>query len=299
MKLLCKFIPLAAMVTSVICPPVYSQTVSTGKVTRLSEQFPEVSIPLPLPMVTPMISQQKVKPKLMRSQLLPGIGEMPGRKDYFKPVIVRSSNNRTEIIDIAFDFQNRLSTPFLEPKIIDQSKSDIAKDGQSIYIRPTDMNPFTIFVTGSGVNDPVISLTLVPKKIPSQTILVQVDKPDTAASSVAADEDRPASDAYTEGVRYVFRQMALGKIPAGYAEAPLPRSVAAIRGLVVRPMTRYSGPSADIYAYRIENNGIEPIALEENEFMQKGVRAVSFFPTATVSRGVSTMAYIFATKADE
>lgn len=272
-----------------------AQSVAIGKINREAEQVTEIE--LPATKIERIPAQIRVKPKLIKSQNLPGIGEMPGRKDYFKPVVVRTNTTRTEIIDISFEFQNRLSTPFVDPKIIDQSKADIQKDGQSVYIKPNDMKPFTIFVTGSGSNDPVVSLTLVPKSIPSQVILLQTDKSEMPMQMT--EEDRPTSESYTENVRYIFRQMALGKIPAGYSEAPLPRSVAAIRGLVVKPMTRFSGPAADIYAYRIEGTTNEPVDLQENSFMQKGVRAVSFFPTGTVRRGVATMAYIFATKVEE
>lgn len=289
-----KIISVAVFVASSFAVNAMAQSVSIGKISRYAEQVPEIALPATRVEIIPR--KIKVKPKLTKSQTLPGLGEMPGRKDYFKPVVVRTDSNRTEIIDVAFEFQNRLSTPFADPKVIDQSKADIQKDGQSIYIKPNDMKPFTIFLTGSGANDPVVSLTLVPKSIPSQTILVQTDRTGSQMQ-MADEEDRPTSGVYTDKVRYVFRQMALGKIPAGYAEAPLPRSIAAIRGLVVKPMTRYSGSTADIYAYRIEGAGNESIELQENSFMQKGVRAVSFFPTSTVRRGVSTMAYIFATKA--
>lgn len=269
--------------------------VSIGKINRDAEKVLEIKLPAPL--IEPVTRVIKTKPKLTKTQVLPGIGSLPGRKDYFKPVVVTTNSSRTEVVDISFEFQNRISTPFADTKIVDQSKSDIQKDGQSIYIKPVDMKPFTIFVTGSGPNDQVVSLTLVPKNIPSQVILLQMDKPDSTKSM--PEEERPESDSYTASVRYVFRQMALGKIPVGYSEAPLPRSVAAIRGLVIKPISRFSGSTSDIYAYQIEGAGNAPVELQENSFMQKGVRAVSFFPTAIVRRGAPTMAYIFATKADD
>ena len=73
---------------------------------------------------------------------------------------------------------------------------------------PANDKAFTIFVTGSGVNDPVISLTMVPLNIPSQVILMQMDHSDGGSN---ADEEKPATDAYTENVRYLLRQVAIGK----------------------------------------------------------------------------------------
>lgn len=126
---------------------------------------------------------------------------------------------------------------------------------------------------------------------------MQIDKSEMPAQ--AADEARPSSDVYTDNLRYIFRQMALGKTPAGYAEAPLPKAIASMGGLIIQPLSRYSGPKGDIYAYKIGGTTANPVELQEQQFVQKGVRAISFFPTATVSRGESTMAYVFADKVDQ
>jgi conjugal transfer pilus assembly protein TraK len=269
-----------------------AQSIATGKINHEAELITETELPPSI--VQPLPPKSNVKPQLNKAIDLPGIGKIPGHKDYFKPVVLTVNSSHTFILDISSEFQNRISTPFSDPHVSDQSKADYEFMGQSIYFTPKDNRPITIFVSGAGPNDPVISLTLVPKSIPSQTILLQLDKSEVAAQ--AAEEDRPSSDVYTDNLRYIFRQMALGKTPVGYAEAPLPNAVASLRGLTVQPLYRYSGPKGDIYAYRIEGATSTHVELKEQQFVQKGVRAIAFFPTATVRRGEPTMAYVFADK---
>lgn len=234
----------------------------------------------------------------VKREVVPGIGVMPGTKDYFKPIVIRVNGNKTDVIDIAEGFPSRISTPFIDPKVIDQSKNDITAVGQSIYVTPKDNKPFTIFITGSGANDPVLSLTLVPKAIPSQTILMQLDRPEGQLTAVS-DEDKPGTDSYTENVRYLLRQVALSKIPQGFADAPLPKSVVSLRGLVVSPLARYSGPHSDIYAYKVEGSGANAVDLQEDSFFQQGVRAVSFFPRSSLLKGESTMVYVLSDKLEQ
>jgi len=242
------------------------------------------------------VSAKKKLP--IQEEVLPGIGMVKGVKDYFKPVVVRANGTHTEMVEIARNFPSRISTPFPNPKIIDQTKTDISASGQSIYVTPKSDSPFTIFVTGSGENDPVISLTLVPRDIPSQTVLMQIDRADGNPANVAmsGDDLQPANDSYTDGLRALLRTVAMGKVPAGYADAPLPNVMANIDGFVVAPVSRYSGPHSDIYAYRIEGTSEQSVELEENSFYQPGVRAVSFFPRSSLAQGESTIAYVISDK---
>lgn len=258
----------------------------------------EPAVNKPVRKKTVVANSVTTKKKLpIKEEVLPGLGMVQGVKDYFKPVVVRANATRTEMVEIARNFPSRISTPFQTPKIIDQTKTDISVSGQGIYVTPKSDSPFTIFVTGSGDNDPVISLTLVPRDIPSQTILMQIDRPDGSPANVSVtDEVMPASDSYTDSLRALLRSVAMGKVPAGFADAPLPSVMANIDGFVVAPVARYSGPNSDIYAYRIEGTSELSVELEENSFYQPGVRAVSFFPRTSLSLGESTLVYVISDK---
>lgn len=287
---------IALLISAQLFSTAYAQTVVSGKINREAEITAAAD-------AGDIAGRSQAKPKVKaattKAQVLPGVGKIPGYKDYFKPVVVHASTTKNEVIDISMNFQNRISTPFAPPKVIDQSNADIQKLGQSFFILPTDSKPITVYVTGNGQNDPMISLTLVPKDIPAQTVLLQIDKTDGNTAQGQGEDERPLSDGYSDSLRFLFRQVALGKVPPGYAEAPLPNATASMRGTIVRPMTRYSGPKADIYAYRVEGGTDTPVELEENSFMQEGVRAVAFFPTSVVRRGEATMAYVLSDKVEK
>jgi len=227
--------------------------------------------------------------------ILPGVGVMPGKPDYFKPVILRSDGMRTEFADVAIGFSNVISTPFPAAKIMDQTRAETSQNGQNLFYQPDSSEPRTVFITGTGTNDPVISITLTPRQIPSQRIIVQLDK----GVLGVGEEEKPANEVYSDNIRYLFRQMALGRVPAGFSAADLPKGMASIRGLTISPQSRYSGSGKDIFVYQVENTTGAVMNLQENAFYQKGVRAVSFFPKASLEPRESTVVYVLSDKLGE
>ena len=149
---------------------------------------------------------------------------------------------------------------------------------------------------GPKLNDPVVSLTLVPKNLPSQTIILQLDEP-LAAVGAKPEEEAPSDNVYTDRIRYVMRQIALGKTPEGFAEGGLPRAVARMDQLMVIPEVRYSGSSYDVYRYRVENVSDVTVEMDEQAFASDGVRAVAIFPNAILDKGQSTSVFVMADKA--
>jgi len=235
-------------------------------------------------------------PKRILEQKLPGLGLMPGDKQATKANVVRVSSDRNEIIYVSADFPNRIATPYSDPKVIDDDKAVVKAVGQSVYVTPKSDAPITLFVSGPSPNDPVVSLTLVPKNLPSQTIILQVDEP-VAAVGAKPDEEAPSDDVYTDRIRYVMRQIALGKTPEGFAEGALPKAVARMDQLMVVPEVRYSGSNYDVYRYRVENVSNATVEMDEQAFATDGVRAVAIFPNAILEKGQSTSVFVMADKA--
>lgn len=236
------------------------------------------------------------------AQTLPGVGEMPGDSPALQNNVIRVSSDRTSIVNVSGTLTNRISTPFQKPKaILLDGSASVKAVGQSLYVAPNgDPSPISLYVTGSGTNDPVVSLTLVPKSVPPQTIVLQMDGPASAsnAGGEAAGEDRPvsANDSYTKQVISTLRSLALGRVPQGYAEGALPRSVANLGNVVAIPLARYSGPIFDVYRYRIEAIVDGTMEMQESAFWTKGVRAVSLYPSGVVSKGHPTQVFVIADK---
>jgi conjugal transfer pilus assembly protein TraK len=251
----------------------------------------EVKLP-PVP-----TAAKRVKP--VEAQPLPGLGVMPGAESDSRTQVVRVSSDRNEVIYVSNILPNRISTPFASPKAVDQQPDDldINQIGQSLYATmKTKDKPVALYVTGSNPNDPVISLTLIPKELPQQTITLQLDKPMAETGGHASENHAPDSNNYTDTIRYVLREAALGKAPEGFSEGLLPASAANIGNVIAYPKVRYSGPEYDIYRYSLQGTSKTDVDLDEGTFYSEGVRAVSFFPTATLRAGMTTDVFIVSDK---
>nr|WP_158304645.1 type-F conjugative transfer system secretin TraK [Methylibium petroleiphilum] len=235
--------------------------------------------------------------KRVVEQPLPGLGVMPGEKQLSRANVIRVQSDRNEIAYVSSSMANRISTPFDAPRVIDTQDVEYQTVGQSIYLLPKDPEkPVALYITGSNANDPVVSLTLVPKPIPQQTIVLQIDAPLAKGGVTGVDsEPAPVTDVYSERLRYLLRQVALNKVPEGFAEGTLPNAAAVLPGVSIHPMTRYSGPAYDIYRYRIRGTG-DQVELAEDAFYTEGVRAVAFFPTAVIRKGEETTIFVVADK---
>jgi conjugal transfer pilus assembly protein TraK len=237
--------------------------------------------------------------------MLPGLGLLPGEKRPMMANVVRVSSHYNEVLYVSSAFPNRISTPFAAPKLIDNSEVEWQVQGQSLYLSPKSAEkPVGIFVTGSGVNDPVVSLTLIPRNIPAQTLILQLDEDASAAASIPPGESGEASgemngkaSGYTDRLRGILRSVVMGKTPAGFTEGLLPVAVGRMDALLVMPEKRYSGQHLDVFKYRVENVGQEEIELAEPSFYRDGVRAVSIYPVIKLRKGMSTSVYVLSDKA--
>lgn len=227
-----------------------------------------------------------------RRQPLPGLDTSKTVTSSFtKGSVIRTKGDGTEIVLISKKFPNRIATPFDNPRVIDKSKADIAKDGSSMFISPTSDEPFVVYVTGAGSTDPVISLTLIPKDIPAQTISLQLD------SDQHASPKKAVLEGYTQQIMDLLRTVAVGKTPEGFSEGLMPNFIGNVKehGLMIIPVKRYSGSNLDIYKYKVENS-LTTIELSETSFYRKGVRAVSITPNTILNKGESTFVYVLADK---
>ena len=229
--------------------------------------------------------------------MLPGLGLLPGEKRPMMANVVRVTSHYNEVLYVSAGFPNRISTPFAAPKLIDNSEVEWQVQGQSLYISPkSSEKPVGLFVTGAGVNDPVVSLTLIPRNIPAQTIILQMDEdPSSAAASSQPGESEASS--YTDRLRSILRHVVIGKTPAGFSEGLLPVAVGRMDALLVMPEKRYSGQHLDVFKYRVENVGQAEIELAESSFYRDGVRAVSIYPVIKLQKGMSTSVFVLSDKA--
>ena len=250
--------------------------------------------------IKPEVGKPEVgKAALAKSEpvMLPGLGLLPGEKRPMMANVVRVTSHYNEVLYVSAGFPNRISTPFATPKLIDNSEVEWRVQGQSLYISPiSSEKPVGIFVTGAGLNDPVVSLTLIPRNIPAQTIILQMDE-DPVSASISSQPGESEASSYTDRLRTILRQVVIGKTPAGFAEGRLPVAVGRMNALLVMPEKRYSGQHLDVFKYRVENVGQAEIELAEPSFYRDGVRAVSIYPVIKLRQGMSTSVFVLSDKA--
>ena len=247
--------------------------------------------------------KQGLKPEVGKSVpgksepvMLPGLGLLPGEKRPMMANVVRVTSHYNEVLYVSAGFPNRISTPFAAPKLIDNSEVEWQVQGQSLYISPKSAEkPVGIFVTGAGANDPVVSLTLIPRNIPAQTIILQMDE-DLASAAASSQPGESEASSYTDRLRGILRHVVMGKTPAGFSEGLLPVAVGRMDALLVMPEKRYSGQHLDVFKYRVENVGQTEIELAESSFYRDGVRAVSIYPVIKLRKGMSTSVFVLSDK---
>lgn len=230
---------------------------------------------------------------------LPGIGFLPGAKTTIAQDVVRAVEGKNQIVAVSTAFANRIATPFAVPTavgIYSDSHVIIKQVGQSLFVQFKTEEPLALYVTGSTPGDPVISLTLVPKPIPAQTVLVQIDEQAHGAPLATAEADRKEPASYTDKLVTTLRSAAQWHAPAGFVEAPLPKATGRIGELIVTPEVRYSNAVLDVYRYRIQISGTDPVELDEASFDADGVRAVAFFPSGKVRPGESVSVFVVSDK---
>lgn len=233
---------------------------------------------------------------------MPGLGVPPTAQVPGKPFVIHATPGVNEVAMVSDKYPNRIATSFANPQVIDLTGAQIQTMGGSIYFVPKDNSPAAIFITDEPSakvpNPPTVSLTLVPKPIPAQTIVVQLDSASMHGPGMGSVEEEKLGQSYVDQIRATMRQVVRGVTPSGFTEETLTSVPAATVGqLRIYPEKRLSGTRTDIFRYRIENIANNAIELTEQSFYQRGVRAVAFFPNIRLERKQATKVYIIADKA--
>ncbi|WP_298128928.1 type-F conjugative transfer system secretin TraK [Ferrovum sp.] len=226
---------------------------------------------------------------------LPGLGKVSGDPLLTKAVVLRVNGDGTEIVQISDQFQNRISTPFETPKVIDSSDTEFKISGSNIFLSTPSNHPVVIYVTGSERNDPVLSLTLVPKPIPAQTIILQLD-PSIAVQSSPKGHHEHKPETYEQHLAGLLKTLASGDTPEGFTTGNISNIVGRKGPMIINPVSRYSNAYLDIFVYQAQNAGNPTINLSETSFYQKGVRAVGMYPLSTLRHADKTYVYVISDK---
>ena len=272
---------------------------ASKQVAQATKATPVEPVPIKLKPLAPVTSLRDEitlpppPPSPLEAENLPGLGLMPGASPDLSNKVVKSGNERNEVSYISATFPNRIATAFQSPHVIDQSGATIQVDGSDIYITPTTPSPIAIYIV-DDITHQTVSMTLVPKNMPAQTIIAEMQ-----TQKLGGDDKALAAlpEEYTSKLSALNLQVAQNRLPSGFTEARLPAATTRIANFTVRPLTRYSGAYYDVFKYEITSGYRETVELKEDAFYNdEHIRTISFFPATVLEPGQNTTMVIVSDK---
>ena len=133
-----------------------------------------------------------------------------------------------QIVTIAVGQTNRIITPFAHPQVSSAAISG-GENGEAfvkdnvVYISTARTTPFSVFITDKGNEDLAISLTLLPRKIPSREVRLTLSG--TESQMVYGTEEAETwekSQPYVTGIKRALREIAMQNVPSGYQLSSIP-----------------------------------------------------------------------------
>lgn len=252
---------------------------------------------VPIPGMPPHLDSRAITKK--RPVITMPVLGAPGQPQTpLKQNIIRISEGENEIVYVGLGFPNRIATPFANPQpVAAEGLVEFSVVGRNIFFIPDKETPIGLFITDASGQGSVASLTLIPRTgMPGQNIMLVTEggAGGQAPAEIAKREmAAPASD-YVDGIKQLLRVFVQGGVAPGYQEGAIKVGAARVGSVVVVPEKIFSGSPFNVYRYRVENAGREPIELNEASFNEEGVRAVAFWPNARLAPSESTFVFIVA-----
>jgi len=261
----------------------------TGSKKKKSEKHRKIAAP-PLD-----INYGKNRKRANPPVALPALGKLPSPDKQFRPKIIKAIDGANHIVEISQTMPNRIATPFTKVSIVDVSGAQIQTMKGDVYVVPASPDPFTIYLTDANAPSATVSLTLIPKPVLGQSIIIALEGiQQTTAQKKDPAEAKYKSDKYSDKIIGLYRQVVRGHIPSGYTVHDLQKHTAVIGPVEIIPSKVYSGRDWNIYIYKAHNTGQNELELVESDFYDDGVRAVAIYPEILLKPNQDTNIYILA-----
>lgn len=214
-----------------------------------------------------------------------------------------------QFLDIAVGHPNRIVTPFSVPRVMKVDKSTVVDVRENVlYIATTSQSPVTMFVRESGTEANVLSLTLVPKRIPPREISIEMKGQNGEGSLYKMHQRNEVakkweeSGDYVGNIRSLMRGIATNEVPRGYR-------LRALAGAEMPPYCNQGGLGFDFSQAQVldghhlqvvigvvENTSKFPIEMIETTCGSFDVRAVVSWPHSYLQPGMKSEVFIARSK---
>jgi len=219
-----------------------------------------------------------------------------------------------QVIPVAINHANRIVTPFSYPEVTSTTLSSVNSQGECsevcikdnvVYVATSRDHPVTMFITEKGSEAQALSVTMVPRKIPPREVFLKLDD-DTLFNNHTTYGNKKAevwerSQPYLETIRTIFRGLALGDIPQGYALGKTPRAAELPR--CDHPSLEVdfakgqflSGHNINVFVGVATNTSNQPVEFKESWCGSWEVAAAAVWPRNLLMPGEKTEVFV-ATK---
>ena len=209
-----------------------------------------------------------------------------------------------QIVTIAVGHTNRIVTPFNHPQVSTSTLStgeggEVAVKDNVVYVSTAKNIPLSMFITEKGQENLSISLTLVPRKIPSREITVNFK--DSNVSMRLASDDAEAwekNQPFESGTNKTLKDVALKNIPTGYTLTNIPKGYALPRCRVQGFDVDWSrgqlitGSKLHILVGKVTNTSNSVLEFKEAGCGDYDVAGVALFPTNIFNPGDNAEIYV-------
>ena len=209
-----------------------------------------------------------------------------------------------KIVQIAVGHTNRIVTPFAHPQVSSATltggeQGEVSVKDNVVYVSTAKNYPLSMFITEKGNENLSISLTLIPRKIPSREISVSFR--DSNISMRYASEDAEAwekNQPFLSGTNKNLRTIALQGIPAGYNLADLPKNYPLPKCRVDGFKVDFSegqliaGSKLHYVIGKVTNTSDKTLEFKEAGCGDYDVAAVALYPTNIFDPGESAEIYV-------
>ena len=209
-----------------------------------------------------------------------------------------------QIVTIAVGHTNRIVTPFNHPQVSTSTLStgeggEVAVKDNVVYVSTAKNIPLSMFITEKGQENLSISLTLVPRKIPSREITVNF-KDSNVSMSLASDDAEAweKNQPFESGTNKTLKDVALKNIPTGYTLTNIPKGYALPRCRVQGFDVDWgkgqliAGSKLHILVGKVTNTSSNVLEFKEASCGDYDVAGVALFPTNIFNPGDSAEIYV-------
>lgn len=209
-----------------------------------------------------------------------------------------------ELMPIAVGHLNRLITPFDHPVVTTTSQATTRTQGKIVYVATADETPVTLYITPGDNHDIALSLTLIPKRIPTREIHLSLDK-DSYKLLTKVQQQAHASresvgdqeQAYIAQLKKMFRELGLQRTPPGFSlRDPLQTEQLQCRqdALQIKTGQVLEGQDMLILVGLARNTGLAPLELDERACAttHTEVLAVAAWPKVVLGQNEATELYV-------